>query len=65
MNQSFAIDRALSDADLVGTYHRFGEIGPVYEVIGLADEGFVEICLVESGKTARYPADEVRNDPLA
>lgn len=52
-------------AGLVGTLHRFGESGPVYEVVGLADEGFVTICLVESGETARYPADEVRNDPIA
>jgi Family of unknown function (DUF5397) len=52
-----------ADARLIGTFHRFGEAGPVYEVISLADEGFVTICLVESGETARYPADEVRNDP--
>jgi hypothetical protein len=51
--------------DLVGTLHRFGDIGPVYEVISVEDEGFVTICLVESGDTARYPIQEVRVDPLA
>ena len=54
-----------AEAKLVGTLHRLGEAGPVYEVVSLADEGFVTICLVESGEMARYPADEVRNDPPA
>jgi hypothetical protein len=53
------------DDDLVGTLHRFGDIGPVYEVIGVEDEGFVTVRLVESGTTARYPIEEVRLDPLA
>ena len=53
------------DRDLVGALHRFGEFGPVYEVVGLAENGFVTICLVESGEMATYPADEVRNDPNA
>ena len=51
--------------DLVGTLHRFGDLGPVYEVVGIEDEGFATICLVESGRTARYPVEEVRLDPLA
>jgi hypothetical protein len=53
------------DDELVGTLHRFGDIGPVYEAVGVEDEGFVTICLVESGDRARYPAEEVRLDPLA
>jgi hypothetical protein len=59
------IDASTSELSLVGSYHRFGEIGPVYEVLGQEDEGFVTIRLVESGDTARYPAEEVRNDPIA
>lgn len=55
----------LENRDLIGALHRFGETGPVYEVVDLADEGCVTIRLVESGETARYPAAEVRNDPLA
>jgi hypothetical protein len=51
--------------DLVGTLHRFSDIGPVYEVIGIEDEGVVTICLVESGDIASYPTDQVRNDPKA
>ena len=51
--------------DLVGTLHRFGDLGPVYEVVGVEDESFVTICLVESGDMMRYPAEEVRLDPLA
>jgi len=53
------------ELSLVGSYRRFGEIGPVYEVLGPDGEGFVKICLVESGKTARYPAHEVMKDPPA
>ena len=53
------------DRNLLGTLHRFGEIGPAYEVVGLEDEGFVRICLVESGTAASYPAAEVRKDPVA
>ena len=52
-------------ADLVGSYHRFGKIGPVYEVVAVAGFGKVRICLVESGRTARYPLAEVTQDPPA
>src|SRR3954451_21682728 len=40
-----------SERALAGSYRRFGEIGPVYEVVGPSDEGFVTICVVESGET--------------
>ena len=50
---------------LIGTYRRFGDIGPVYEVLQVDDEGFATICLVESGTTARYPLAEVTQDPPA
>ena len=63
MGAAFA-NIASSDRDLVGALHRFGEIGPVYEVVGLSDEGFVTICMVETGEEAKYPAAEVRNDPI-
>ncbi len=52
-------------ADLVGTYHRIGEIGPPYEVVATAGPGMVQICLLESGDTAEYPVSEVREDPSA
>lgn len=54
-----------SDRDLIGALHRFGEAGPAYEVVDLADEGFVTICLVETGERVRYSASEVRIDPVA
>jgi hypothetical protein len=50
-------------ADLVGSYRRFGEIGPVYEVVSITGPGKVRICLVESGEMVDYPVAEVRKDP--
>ena len=52
-------------SDLIGTYRRFGQIGPVYEVVRVEDADTMTICLVESGRTASYPVVEVRQDPLA
>ena len=52
-------------ADLVGTYHRIAGIGPPYEVVAVAGPGKVRICLLESGDTAEYPVEEVREDPSA
>lgn len=52
-------------ADLVGTYHRFGEIGPAYEVLSVAGAGKVRIVVLESGETLDYPVSEVRQDPDA
>lgn len=63
---SAALSKELDDgADLVGTFRSFGEIGPVYEVVGLAELGKVKICLVQSGETVDYPVREVRLDPVA
>ena len=45
-------------------YRRFGEYGPVYEVLGVeGEDAFVE--LVESGEKARVPLTGVLEDPLA
>ena len=52
-------------ADLVGTYHRIGEIGPPYEVVAVAGPGKVRICLLESGDMADYPVKDARGDPGA
>ena len=51
--------------DLVGTFHRFGEAGPAYEVLSIAGEGQVRIMVLESGETLDYPVAEVREDPRA
>ena len=53
------------DADLVGTFHRIGDLGPAYEVLEVEAGGFVRICVLESGETLSYPAAEVRSDPEA
>ncbi len=56
------------DGDLTGAIRRFGEFGPVYEVIGDAGRDArgraqVRIRVVESGEELDYPIDEVRADP--
>ena len=52
-------------ADLVGSFHRFGEIGPAYEVMSVAGPGAVRIMVLESGEELDYPVSEVRDDPEA
>ena len=52
-------------ADLVGSYHRFGDIGPAYHVLSVCGGGKVEIMVLESGETLAYPVREVRDDPVA
>ena len=51
--------------ELVGTYHRIGEIGPPYEVLSVAGPGYVRIMMLESGETLDYPVSEAKGDPEA
>jgi hypothetical protein len=52
-------------ADLVGTLHRIGEIGPPYKVIDIAGAGQVRIMVLESGEIVDYPVSAARSDPEA
>ena len=45
-------------------YRRFGEYGPVYEVLGVEGESAL-VELLESGEKARVPLAGVLEDPLA
>jgi hypothetical protein len=61
---------ALMDGDrqLVGTYRRFGESGPVYEILAIRTEGkakLVEVELPESGEKAIVKLEDVLSDPKA
>jgi hypothetical protein len=62
---SAALSRPDNGADLVGTYRRFGEIGPAYQVLATREAGQVSILVLESGETLDYPVREAREDPEA
>ena len=49
--------------DLIGTYHRIAGIGPSYEVVGIVDERYASILLLETGETVSYRIEDIRIDP--
>jgi len=54
--------------NLVGTWRRFGLVGPVYEVIGegpVSADGdrFMRIRVLESGEETDYRLAELLDDP--
>jgi len=53
---------------LIGTFRRFGEVGPFYEITGIGNpdgEGRpqMSILVVESGETLDYPLSDILEDP--
>jgi hypothetical protein len=55
-------------ANLVGTWRRFGTVGPVYEITGIADtlpdgDCLMRIRVVESGEELDYRFTDIRDDP--
>jgi hypothetical protein len=52
---------------LIGTFRRFGELGPVYEVLGVAapprDETKMRVRVVESGEELDYRLSDIIADP--
>ena len=58
-----------SPQTLVGTWRRFGPIGPVYEIIAAGDElpdgdRLMRIRVLESGEEADYRFTDILDDPL-
>ena len=56
-------------ASIVGTWRRFGVVGPVYQIIGEGDalpngDRLMRIRVVESGEELSYPFTSISNDPL-
>jgi hypothetical protein len=56
-------------ADLVGTFRRFGERGPVYEIAGASPaksgaEVELWVRVVETGEELSYPLRDVLSDPI-
>ncbi len=55
-------------AALVGTWRRFGAVGPVYEIIGTGRElpggdRMMRVRVVETGEEVDYRLDEILDDP--
>ena len=53
---------------LVGTWRRFGAVGPVYEILGFDHRGadgtwMMRICVLESGEEVAYKLADVLADP--
>jgi hypothetical protein len=54
--------------NLVGTWRRFGTVGPVYEIIGSGDnlasgDRLMRVRVVETGEELDYPLAEILDDP--
>jgi Family of unknown function (DUF5397) len=55
---------------LVGTWRRFGTVGPVYEIVATGNEGpdgdrMMRVRVVETGEELDYRVTHILEDPLA
>jgi hypothetical protein len=53
---------------LIGTWRRFGPVGPVYEIVGLGKElsdqdRWMRIRVVETGEEVDYRFTDILDDP--
>ena len=60
--------KLLHPGDMVGTWRRFGAVGPVYEIIGAGDElpggdRLMRVRVVETGEELDYRLAEILDDP--
>lgn len=51
--------------EVVGSFHRFGEMGVTYEVVAFQGDDTVTIQVLESGEKLEYPLSNVLLDPAA
>jgi hypothetical protein len=72
MNAYLTADRniVIPLSDLIGSFRRFGERGPVYEIIAAVDVSTgsnveLRVRVVESGEELDYPLQDLLNDPVA
>ena len=54
---------SLSSESFVGTVHRFGKYGVLYEVLNQANDTLVMIRILDTGEETLYPIADVLNDP--
>ena len=57
------VKERISSQSLVGTVHRFGENGVLYEVVRPVDDSSVMIRVLDTGEETAYSVAEVRRDP--
>jgi hypothetical protein len=51
---------------LIGTWRRFGPLGPVYEIVASSDiQSMMRIRVVESDEEIDYELSDILNDPIA
>jgi hypothetical protein len=60
--------RLVQPANLVGTWRRFGAIGPVYEIIASGEElpdgdRLMRVRVAETGEEVDYPLTGILDDP--
>ncbi|WP_342151077.1 DUF5397 family protein [Methylorubrum sp. SB2] len=53
---------------LIGTWRRFGPVGPVYEIIGTREPlprggSLMRVRVVETGEEIDYPLADILDDP--
>jgi hypothetical protein len=69
MTQTFTTtDKLPQPANLVGTWRRFGSVGPVYEIIGSGKEltggdRLMRVRVIETGEEVDYRLAEILDDP--
>ena len=60
----------ISPALLVGTFRRFGALGPAYEILGVGNEDkqkgiLLNVRVLDSGEELAYPYRQAVDDPEA
>lgn len=50
--------------ETIGTVHRFGKNGVLYEVVRPVDDMSVMIRVLDTGEETTYPIADVRQDPV-
>jgi len=63
-----AVRQSIEPADLIGSFRRFGPVGPVYQVNKVLraepnGDTVMEILLIETGETAEYGYTDILDDP--
>ena len=53
---------------LIGTWRRFGEVGPVYEIVGVGEalpsgDRLMRVRVLETNEELDYPLTELLEDP--
>jgi hypothetical protein len=64
LNMKNVTPERVSPQSFVGTVHRFGENGVLYEVVRPIDDSSVMIRVLDTGEETEYPVSEVRSDPV-